>query len=581
MLDAQQVQELIEGLQTRRLELCDVEAKTAASELPRLHESLSALSNQRGGGVILLGVDENKGFAVTGVQDVAKMQADIVSLAADSMEPPIRVEPSVTRFGGQIVLAAEVPECDPARKPCYVKTAGLYKGSYVRVGASNRRMSDYEIYLCISARKQPRNDVEPVREASLDDLEHTLVDEYVALRHKAMPRLHLQEMPRGRQLTTLRIAVEQDGLVYPTLAGVLMFGKYPQQFFPSLVVTFLRFAGTDETTPGPHGERFLDNRKFEGRIPELLNDTLNRIEAQMQTRALITGLLRQDIPEYPVVAIREALVNAVAHRDYSDYVKGSYIQVRMFADRLEIQSPGGLYGAVTEDNIDHERSTRNSILMRMLEDFRLVENRGSGIMTIVQAMRQASLEPPQFADRKASFCVTFQNHTMMDARAVQWLGQFSGMKLNDHQRLALVYMRRHGHIANRDHQRLSFVDGRSATKDLRNLVDQGLIYQHSTRGGAHYTLANHLGQHDISLPSLSESEAKVVEYLASHEYVTNPAVRGLLNVDYSRASYVLKRMVSLGILRSEGRTRGMTISPARFISARRRATKVLKSSEKF
>jgi predicted HTH transcriptional regulator len=139
---------------------------------------------------------------------------------------------------------------------------------------------------------------------------------------------------------------------------------------------------------------------------------------------------------------------------------------------------------------------------------------------------------------------------------VQWLGRFSGMKLNDHQRLALVYMRRHGRIANRDYQRLNFVDGPSATKDLRSLVDQGLTHQHSTRGGAHYGLATHLQQHDLPIPRLSHEEAEVAEYLASHEYVTNGVMRELLQVDYNRARYLLGRMVRTGVLRSDGKGKG-------------------------
>lgn len=104
----------------------------------------------------------------------------------------------------------------------------------------------------------------------------------------------------------------------------------------------------------------------------------------------------------------------------------------MFANRLEVQSPGGLFGNVTVDNLEDEHSTRNARLMRMMEDMQVVENRGSGISAMLHAMREANLEPPRFDDRRASFKVTFHNHTLMTPEAISWLNQFSHLPLNDH-----------------------------------------------------------------------------------------------------------------------------------------------------
>jgi len=115
----------------------------------------------------------------------------------------------------------------------------------------------------------------------------------------------------------------------------------------------------------------------------------------MRKASLIRGVTRQDIPEYPEVAVREAIVNAVAHRDYSHFVRGSHIQVRMFADRLEVQNPGGLYGGVTVDELKEGQSTRNLLLVQLMEDVHLVEDRGSGIDAMLDAMQKANLQPPK------------------------------------------------------------------------------------------------------------------------------------------------------------------------------------------
>ena len=110
--------------------------------------------------------------------------------------------------------------------------------------------------------------------------------------------------------------------------------------------------------------------------------------------------------------------------------------------------PGGLFGNVTVENLEVEHSTRNARLMRMMEDMHVVENRGSGISTMLQAMRGANLEPPRFDDRRTSFLVAFRNHTLMNPEAITWLNQFAQIPLNDRQRLALVYLRQHQQITN-------------------------------------------------------------------------------------------------------------------------------------
>jgi ATP-dependent DNA helicase RecG len=149
------------------------------------------------------------------------------------------------------------------------------------------------------------------------------------------------------------------------------------------------------------------------------------VMASIRKSSLIEGLYKRDIPEYPEEAVREAVVNAVAHRDYSHFVRGSYIQIRLFADSLEIQSPGGLYGNVTEDTIEEEQSTRNRVLMRLMEDLHLVENRGSGIRTMIEAVRKANLEPPKLKDKRTFFWVTFRSHTLMRPESIAWLYQFA------------------------------------------------------------------------------------------------------------------------------------------------------------
>lgn len=141
------------------------------------------------------------------------------------------------------------------------------------------------------------------------------------------------------------------------------------------LISEIRYFGTTEEERTPQGARFIDNRRFEGSITEMIDEAATYIMSAMRKSSMIEGMFRRDITEYPLESLRESIANAVAHRDYSPYVRGSYIQIRMFADRLEVQSPGGLFGNVTIDNLEDEHSTRNARMMRMMEDMQVDEEK--------------------------------------------------------------------------------------------------------------------------------------------------------------------------------------------------------------
>lgn len=208
----------------------------------------------------------------------------------------------------------------------------------------------------------------------------------------------------------------------------------------------------------------------------------------MKQATLIEGILHRIIPEYPEEALREALVNAVAHRDYSSYVLGSQVRIEMFADRIEIISPGGLFGPVSLSNLETTQSSRNQLLVRLLGEVGLVENRGSGIRAMVSAMREAHLEPPKFEDHRDYFKVIFSNQALLDSKSLVWLNQFVGISFNSRQRTALVYLHKHEQITNGEYCRLNSVDSVIATKDLKGWMDSGLAEMPGTGRWAVYRL---------------------------------------------------------------------------------------------
>lgn len=559
----EELQNLILEVQSFQSEQDNIEVKSAAKGTPRIYDSLSSLSNRPGGGIIIFGLDEENDFKPVGVYSLKDLQKK-VGEAASQMEPPLRPTFTSINHLGVTLLAAEIPECRIELKPCYYKPSGLHGGSYIRVADGDRRMTDYEIYMFVSSRAQVTEDLHPVTSAKPEDLDEQAVERYLAKIREKRPSSRLVNLQREQLLKTLNILTEYEGRPVPTLAGILMFGIFPQQFFPSLFVAFLMYAGTSENVKGPRGERFLDNRRLEGTIPEIVAEAEKAVLHNMGRSTLISGFLRKDIDEYPREAIREAIINALAHRDYSRYALSTHVQIRMFTDRLEIENQGGLFGHLSEDSIGIEAPTaRNAALMRMLEDMDIVENRGSGVRAMVEAMRSVHLAPPKFKNNHTSFKVTFYNHTLIDKEMVEWLNRFSMISLNDNQRFALAYLKRNPFtqkLTNRDYQRINSVDSVQATKELGDMVKRAkVLVQNGTRGGAYYTFSEMVLEKQqtelFPVPILKENEIKIIEFIKANGFITNALCRELLGLGKDASFYHLNNMSRKNLITPTGKGR--------------------------
>jgi ATP-dependent DNA helicase RecG len=324
-------------------------------------------------------------------------------------------------------------------------------------------------------------DLRPCPTALLSDLDDDAVNAYRAEIAARRPESGLDRAETPQLLRRVGAAVEYQGNLVPTLTGVLFFAREPQRFYPSLTVTFLHLAGTEIAGQTRDAPLYLDNREFRGRIPDMIEQAWGVLYSKMARRGVIEGVRRVEEPQYPPVAVREALVNAIGHRDYGR--TGSFIQVRLFPDRLEVQSPGGLAGGLTVDNLVYEQYTRNPHVMQLLEDFGYVERRGVGIDQMVHAMRQADLPAPEFEDRGTSFWVTLRGDPAQAHRAV-----LIKLGLNDRQIAAIDAMRERGRLTNREYQELYDVSERTALYDLKGLVDAGIALAVSSGRGRHYIL---------------------------------------------------------------------------------------------
>jgi len=267
----------------------------------------------------------------------------------------------------------------------------------------------------------------------------------------------------------------------PTVAGVLLFGQEPQFYLPQSGLVFVRFAGTEPR--GPEGLPGYSRREeIRGPLPRLIEETWKVIWEEMRVAAVVKGLEREEHTEYPPFAVREALVNAVCHRDYR--LKGRRIEVRMFDDRLEVISPGGLPGYITIDNIVDEHFSRNPRIVGGLFQWGYIEELGLGIDRMIEDMVQAGHPPPEFKATPYSFTVTLRNVRQRRAAPAAW-----ERSMNERQLKALNYVREQGSITNREYQALCpNVSSETLRLDLKDLVDRGVLLRIGAKKGTYYIL---------------------------------------------------------------------------------------------
>ena len=400
-------EELIEKLnliQKLKCETPTLEIKSAEFGCPkRLYDTLSSFSNQDDGGIIIFGVDEKQNFEEVGVYDPQDIQKKINEQCIQ-MEPIVRPLLTVAEKEGKYFVSAEVPGVDITDRPVFYQGKGRLKGSYVRVGDSDEPMTEYEVYSYEAYRKKYQDDIRVVERATLASLNHEMLSKYIELLKVGKPRLAAISDEEIYEL----MSIKRDNIL--TLSSVMNFSPYPQVYFPQLCIIATVVPGKEMGVVGEQGERFGDNQRIEGNIPEMLEGAMQFVSRNMRSITIIdpqTGK-REDRTEYPVVAVREAILNALVHRDYSIHTEGMPIQVIMFEDRLEIRNPGGLYGRIRIDQLGKvQPDTRNPVIANELEVLKITENRYSGIPTIRRTMQEYGLPNPEFLDERGSFIVKF------------------------------------------------------------------------------------------------------------------------------------------------------------------------------
>ncbi|OUP21751.1 ATP-binding protein [Lachnoclostridium sp. An196] len=300
-----------------------LELKSAGKGCPkRLYDTLSSFSNQDDGGIIIFGVDEEHGYQESGVYDAQDLQKKINEQCLQ-MEPVVRPLLTVLEKDGKCFVAAEIPGMDLADRPCYYRGQGRIKGAFVRVGDSDEPMTEYEIYSYEAFRKKYQDDLREIPRASFASLNQETLKTYLEKIREGKPKL--SRLP-DEEICEL-MSITRNGEV--TLSAVLLFSPYPQAYFPQLCITAVVVPGKELGETGILGERFLDNRRIEGTLPEMLDGAIQFVRKNMKIKTIIdpdTGK-RTDHTDYPVEAVREAVLNALVHRLWKAFHKRCYAKL--------------------------------------------------------------------------------------------------------------------------------------------------------------------------------------------------------------------------------------------------------------
>lgn len=405
-MQTEDLRKLVGKIQHMQCEMQTIELKAANKGCPtRLYDTLSSFSNQDEGGIIIFGLDENKNYAAVGVYDPQDLQKKVTE-QCNQMSPVVRALFTICELDNSIIVAAEIPGIDVAERPCFYRGTGRLRGSFIRVGDADEPMSEYEIYSYDAFRKRIRDDIREAPGARRSFLDEEKLAAF------------LQAVKRDRKHLALHVGdediLELMGVTIngqPTLAGELCFSKYPQGVFPQLCITAVALPGKVMGEPGLEGERFIDNERITGTIAEMVDEAVDFVNRNSRHSTIIDDKgKRMDRDEYPLKAVREAILNALVHRDYSIHSENVPVRIELYRDRLEIISSGGLYGRLTLDALGKMRpDTRNSALANILELMHVTENRYSGIPTIYYELKQAQLPDPVFTIRQGEFVVIFKS----------------------------------------------------------------------------------------------------------------------------------------------------------------------------
>ena len=338
------------------------------------------------GGTLYVGVDDDG--SIVGLSDADAAFQTLTNICRDRCIPPISpVIEQQTLDNHAIIVLRVVPALNRSRP--YRTAGGRF---YIRAGKDKKDATGRELIRIAQASGELQYDRVPVMGTQVNDLSLPAFSAYHQRQLGFSLEEHLEQsgMDLDTLLRNLHLVYELDGQLRLSVAGLLVFGKEPQRFMPHSRLSAVAFAGNDEDTD------LLDRREIGGQLPVIIDDTRAFLERNIRVPARLHDFQREDILLYDRQALGEAVVNAVAHRDYS--LSGSQIRLFLFQNRIEVRSPGRLPNSVTLDNIRlGVHAERNPTIAALLAQLGYMSAIGTGVpRLIIRLSRALSGREPEF-----------------------------------------------------------------------------------------------------------------------------------------------------------------------------------------
>lgn len=502
-------------------------------------ETICAFSNEPGlgGGYILLGVERDDAslfpcYTVTGVTWPDKLQQDLSSQCASMFNISVRPEMEVEKTSnGNTCIKVFVPELPDGQKPLYFKSQQLPKGAFRRIGSTDQRCTDDDMYIFYNT--EGGFDSSLIKDTSLDDISEDAINIYRKLREKVNPLAEELDYNDEELLQSLGCIRKEGGRWLLTYTGLLVFGKRQslRRTLPMVRVDYIRVPGNEWVKDPENRFTTVDMR---GPLIELAQRAFNSIADDLPKGFLLPeNEIQAESIGLPVKVLREAIVNAFIHRTYRE---NQPIQIIRYGNRIEIKNPG--FSLKPEDQLGEPGSkNRNPFIAAIFHETNLAETKGTGIRTMRKLMEQANMVPPTFeSDHTANlFTTRLLLHHFLSEEDIMWLQNFSSFHLNDAQKRALIFIRETGAIDNPTYRQLNGCDSLKASAELRSLRDLGILQQkgksratyyipdlafntpdvaaENETGGAGISLSDNLSALSDNLPALSDNPTALSDNL--------------------------------------------------------------------
>lgn len=507
-------------------------------------EQVAAFANADGG-ILLLGVDDDGSPKGHGYPEEAI--AEFLAVAERRLRPPVLTTVTRMRMDGVEILAIEVPM---AAEAVMVEANGFPYRAGDRVIREPQEVINERktAYRRVGFEQQTRP------EATLDDLDVDLAAGF------------LQHTPyAGRPLDE---ALARYGLIQTraggwgvTNAALLLFGKVPlARWHPRCGIRLFRVAASERR----HGvDRNVSQlARIDLPIARLIVEAHRVAREQIRRSEKLHDLFFRETPEYPEFAWQEAIVNAVAHRDYG--LQGQEIEVWFYDDRMEVSSPGALIPPVTLAVIRERQrvhASRNPLIVRVLVEAGIMREEGEGIPRMFEEMTHSFLRAPEFEEPAGSFSVTLRNQPVFEGPSQEWSTLVRSLPLSVPQQRVLLA--RPTGFTNEDYRTLNNVDRDQAYREIQELVAKGVVLApHGLRRGATYRISPDL--HEARL-FLEKRLPGLREHFRSQPFIRNEDYRGLFGISRHTALRELRRLVESGYLRSTGARKGARYEPEQLL----------------